>query len=672
MNETISIPNKQLARELVKTNASMLQNASITSITIPFIRKTTTSTTATPTPNSNPFFNLNLQSRGEIANNNNNDNNDLTELSWLTNNVQIFNKSTSMNHLSVQHHHHKKSNFYNNNNQPSKVMLTNSASSAFSNYNKLLNSRNNFQYSVNNNKTTKKSSKKIVKHEPIVTNNNNNNNEDDSSYSSSYSSSTSSPLSIQPTTKLSNSYSISPSSSTSSSFSSSSSSSSSNSKKEFKKLNKSNEFYANDMKQDFSKTVSVSSSATAKISITKQQDDLSFNNYTTEFKNSCGMNKPSLTLSCLIFMALQESNEKCLPVREIYEWIEQHFPFYKNVSNGGWKSSIRHNLSFSKCFRKMERNETYFNRPKQTLENNNNKNNDSVENQRKRRAPNSTGTCWTVSSECKSYLVQTLKKSSFWFHNSKNYPNLNEYVVNFSLETTNESTPIRIDDHHFKNSTNLARKNSNKKLKLSANDLLIKPIKNKHLTTNNNNNNTKSDDESDNDNDDDDDDDDNNDLNDQSEEEKQLNLFKFVQKQQEELCKKNYSPNSSFDSNYSSRNNNESLKIRQDLDSNDLAAAAVLASSACSSSASSPKHNNKPKSIVDLSLSSSSSSLSSAFSLLSSHFTSSNQSNELEQHCQNKQQQQQEISSSACLNSDLEMEVASTLVGMKFFARKNN
>jgi len=667
MNETISIPNKQLARELVKTNASMLQNASITSITIPFIRKTTTSTTATTTPNSNPFFNLNLQSRGEIANNN--DNNDLTELSWLTNNVQIFNKSTSMNHLSVQHHHHhKKSNFYNN--QPSKVMLTNSASSAFSNYNKLLNSRNNFQYSVNNNKATKKSSKKIVKHEPIVTNNNNNN-EDDSSYSSSYSSSTSSPLSIQPTTKLSNSYSISPSSSTSSSFSSSSSSS--NSKKEFKKLNKSNEFYASDTKQDVSNSVSVSSSsATAKISITKQQDDLSFNNYTTQFKNSCGMNKPPLTLSCLIFMALQESNEKCLPVREIYEWIEQHFPFYKNVSNGGWKSSIRHNLSFSKCFRKMERNETYFNRPKQTLENNNNnKNNDSVENQRKRRAPNSTGTCWTVSSECKSYLVQTLKKSSFWFHNSKNYPNLNEYVVNFSLEATNESTPIRIDDHHFKNSTNLARKNSNKKLKLSANDLLIKPIKNKHLTTNNNNNNnnTKSDDESDNDNDDDDDYD-NNDLNDQSEEEKQLNLFKFVQKQQEELCKKNYSPNSSFDSNYSNKNINESLKIRQDLDSNDLAAAAVLASSACSSSASSPKHNKKPKSIVDLSLSSSSSSLSSAFSLLSSHFTSSNQSNELEKDCQKKQQQ--EISSSACLNSDLEMEVASTLVGMKFFARKNN
>jgi hypothetical protein len=327
----------------------------------------------------------------------------------------------------------------------------------------------------------------------------------------------------------------------------------------------------------------------------------------------------------------------------------------------------------------MERNETYFNRPKQTLENsnnnNNNKNNDSVENQRKRRAPNSTGTCWTVSPECKSYLVQTLKKSSFWFHNSKNYPNLNEYVVNFSLEATNESTPIRIDDHHFKNSTNLARKNSNKKLKLSANDLLIKPIKNKHLTTNNNNNNTKSDDESDNDNDDDDDDD-NNDLNDQSEEEKQLNLFKFVQKQQEELRKKNYSPNSSFDSNYSNKNINESLKIRQDLDSNDLAAAAVLASSACSSSASSPKHNkvnNKP--IVDLSLSSSSSSLASAFSMLSSHFTSPKQKpNEFENDFQQEKEQviNSTSASAACLNSDLEMEVASTLVGMKFFARKNN
>ena len=55
-------------------------------------------------------------------------------------------------------------------------------------------------------------------------------------------------------------------------------------------------------------------------------------------------------------MALQESKDQCLPVREIYEWIEVNFPFYMNVSkNGGWKSSIRHNLSFSKCFKKVER-----------------------------------------------------------------------------------------------------------------------------------------------------------------------------------------------------------------------------------------------------------------------------------------------------------------------------
>ena len=131
------------------------------------------------------------------------------------------------------------------------------------------------------------------------------------------------------------------------------------------------------------------------------------------YRNACGNNKPQLTLSCLIFMALQESKNKCLPVREIYEWIEQNFPFYKNISNGGWKSSIRHNLSFSKCFKKMDRTESIMyrcNLQKEPFSSLVNSNENSLSG-RKRRAPNAIGTCWTVSfkilkSHFKPYILR--------------------------------------------------------------------------------------------------------------------------------------------------------------------------------------------------------------------------------------------------------------------------
>lgn len=155
-----------------------------------------------------------------------------------------------------------------------------------------------------------------------------------------------------------------------------------------------------------------------------KKSDSSTNNQSTlqfssQYKNTCGQNKPPLTLSCLIFMALEEANDKCLPVREIYEWIEENFPYYKTSENSGWKSSIRHNLSFSKCFIKMDRNESILCRP-QTQD-------------RKRRAPNTVGTCWKVNNECKGYLIQTLKKSTFWFNNSKYYSKLANFIDKFDL-----------------------------------------------------------------------------------------------------------------------------------------------------------------------------------------------------------------------------------------------
>jgi len=170
-------------------------------------------------------------------------------------------------------------------------------------------------------------------------------------------------------------------------------------------------------------------------------------------------------------------------------------------------------------------------------------------------------------------LIQVLRKSSFWFHNSRYYSNLREALVEDcdtpSASATYIQSPGRYDETENTNTI----ENLSKKFKIeSAKDAVS-------------------------------------DDSEESEEEKQNSLIKFVQLQQEELCKKN-----------------------KDFGANEGSV------------------NSTPGNTLDLS--GSSNSLLTAFSRLSSKI-SVNSSNELEK----------------SLNSDLEMEVASTLVGMKFFKR---
>ncbi|XP_046885068.1 forkhead box protein N2 [Hypomesus transpacificus] len=64
--------------------------------------------------------------------------------------------------------------------------------------------------------------------------------------------------------------------------------------------------------------------------------------------------KPPFSFSLLIYMAIEQSPSKSLPVKDIYGWILQHFPYFSSAPTG-WKNSVRHNLSLNKCFRKVER-----------------------------------------------------------------------------------------------------------------------------------------------------------------------------------------------------------------------------------------------------------------------------------------------------------------------------
>lgn len=72
--------------------------------------------------------------------------------------------------------------------------------------------------------------------------------------------------------------------------------------------------------------------------------------------NPCG--KPPYSFSVLIFMAIESSPYRRLPVKGIYKWIAEKFPFYSRAPVG-WHNSVRHNLSLNKCFRKVEKVESF-------------------------------------------------------------------------------------------------------------------------------------------------------------------------------------------------------------------------------------------------------------------------------------------------------------------------
>ncbi|XP_031363787.2 forkhead box protein M1 [Lonchura striata] len=52
----------------------------------------------------------------------------------------------------------------------------------------------------------------------------------------------------------------------------------------------------------------------------------------------------------MIQFAINSTERKRMTLKDIYTWIEDHFPYFKHVAKPGWKNSIRHNLSLHDMF----------------------------------------------------------------------------------------------------------------------------------------------------------------------------------------------------------------------------------------------------------------------------------------------------------------------------------
>ncbi|XP_072293578.1 uncharacterized protein [Eucyclogobius newberryi] len=108
--------------------------------------------------------------------------------------------------------------------------------------------------------------------------------------------------------------------------------------------------------------------------------------------SSPASSKPPYSFSSLIFMAIEDSPGKKLPVKDIYEWIEKHFPYYRTAT-GGWRNSVRHNLSLSKSFRRIQRDKSQ-----------------SV----------GKGSLWCVCPEFRPALLEVLRKTHSYHSNNSN------------------------------------------------------------------------------------------------------------------------------------------------------------------------------------------------------------------------------------------------------------
>ncbi|KAF8341332.1 uncharacterized protein EI90DRAFT_2872920, partial [Cantharellus anzutake] len=73
------------------------------------------------------------------------------------------------------------------------------------------------------------------------------------------------------------------------------------------------------------------------------------------FEPPTSQDKPPYPYTTILRFAILGSPRKKLTLGEIYETMENRFPWFKNNTDKGWRNSVRHTLSLGKCFVKVNR-----------------------------------------------------------------------------------------------------------------------------------------------------------------------------------------------------------------------------------------------------------------------------------------------------------------------------
>uniref|UniRef100_A0A3Q3GST6 Forkhead box protein M1 n=1 Tax=Labrus bergylta TaxID=56723 RepID=A0A3Q3GST6_9LABR len=60
--------------------------------------------------------------------------------------------------------------------------------------------------------------------------------------------------------------------------------------------------------------------------------------------------RPPYSYMAMIQFAINSRKTRRMTLKEIYMWIQDHFPYFREVAKPGWKNSIRHNLSLHDMF----------------------------------------------------------------------------------------------------------------------------------------------------------------------------------------------------------------------------------------------------------------------------------------------------------------------------------
>uniref|UniRef100_UPI0037E8238B forkhead box Q2 n=1 Tax=Semicossyphus pulcher TaxID=241346 RepID=UPI0037E8238B len=77
---------------------------------------------------------------------------------------------------------------------------------------------------------------------------------------------------------------------------------------------------------------------------------------TTSTSPEKSADKPNQSYIALISKAILASEQKKLLLCDIYQWIMDHFPYFKSKDKN-WRNSVRHNLSLNDCFIKAGRSD---------------------------------------------------------------------------------------------------------------------------------------------------------------------------------------------------------------------------------------------------------------------------------------------------------------------------